>query len=165
MSNLVQDTVALLRLRAGPQDLPASWALTAAAMLFFALQAMVTAQNLSGAGEAARSVLALALQFAGITILLRVRGHPERLQQTLLALALTGIALGLLAYLFLLQANPEVDQPFLALVWFGIFGWSLAVDANIFRHALGVTMSTGVLIAVLLLAFTYVVLELAFRQV
>ena len=39
------------------------------------------------------------------------------------------------------------------------------MDANIFRHALGITMSTGVLIAVLLLAFTYVVLELAFRLI
>jgi hypothetical protein len=163
VSDLVKDTLALLRLRAGPQDLPSSWLLTGAAIAVLAVQAMVSAQSLSGPGEAARSVLALAIQLTAVTIMLRLRGLSERLQQTLLALALTGIVLGVLAYLFLMQANPEVDQPLLAIVWFGIFGWSLAVDANIFRHAFGVTMSTGVLIAVLLLAGTYVLLELAFR--
>ena len=51
----------------------------------------------------------------------------------------------------------------LALFWFAIFGWSLAIDAHILRHALSVSMSTGVLIAVVLLAATYMVLEFAFR--
>lgn len=163
MNELFKRLIDLLRLRAGPQDLPASWAITGVVMAIFMGQALITAQNLGGATEAARSVLSVVVQFTAVAVLLRLRKHPERLQQTLLALAGTGIALGLLAYVFLLQADPEVDQPWLALVWFGIFGWSLAVDANIFRHALGITMSTGVLIAVLLLAFTFVVLELAFR--
>lgn len=163
MNDLFKGLIDLLRLRAGPQDMPASWPLTGLLMAIFMGQALITAQNLGGASEAARSVLSVAVQFTAVAVLLRLRRHPERLQQTLLALAGTGIALGLLAYVFLLQADPQVDQPWLALVWFGIFGWSLAVDANIFRHALGVTMSTGVLISVLLLAFTYVVLELAFR--
>ena len=163
MNELFKRLIDLLRLRAGPQDLPASWAITGLVMAIFMGQALITAQNLGGATEAARSVLSVVVQFTAVAVLLRLRKHPERLQQTLLALAGTGIALGLLAYVFLLQADPEVDQPWLALVWFGIFGWSLAVDANIFRHALGITMSTGVLIAVLLLAFTFVVLELAFR--
>lgn len=155
--------VDLLRLRAGPQDLPNSWLMTAVAVLVFLAQAMVTSQSLEGSSEVARSTLAVMAQFTAVALLLRVRGLPERLPQTLLALALTGIALGLIAFVLLKQADPEVDQPFLALLWFFIFGWSLAVDANIFRHALNVTLSTGVLISVLLLALTYVALELAFR--
>ena len=163
MGGLLGTLVNLLRLRAGPQDLPASWLLTGAALLVYLGQAMVTSQNLGGEEEAARSAIATVIQFTAVAVLLRLRGHPERLQQTLLALAATGIVLGLLAYLFLVQADPGVNQPMLALFWFAIFGWSLAIDANILRHALSVSMSTGVLIAVVLLAATYMVLEFVFR--
>jgi len=153
----------LLRLRAGPQDLPASWFLTTIVLLIYLGQAMFTSQSLGGEEEASRSAIATAIQFTAVAVLLKVRGHPERLAQTLLALAATGIVLGLLAFLFLVQADPEVNQPLLALVWFAIFGWSLAIDAHILRHALSVTLSTGVLIAVMLLAVTYMVLEFTFR--
>lgn len=163
MSTIARNLFDLLRLRAGPQDLPPSWALTAIAVAVYLGQAMVTSQNLGGETEAGRSVLATVLQFTAIAVMLRFRGHPERLQQTLLALAFAGIVLGLLAYLLLIQADPQAQQPFMFLVWFAIFGWSLAIDAHILRHALSVSMSTGVLLAVLLLAATYMVLEFAFR--
>lgn len=162
MSRLLYTVADLLRLRAGPQDLPSSWVLTALVLTVFLLQGLITSQSLGGSNQAAQTALSVLAQFIAVALLLRVRGIAERTQQTLLALSATGIALGLVAYPLLMLANPEVNQPLLGLVWFAIFGWSLAVDANIFRHALGVTLSTGVLIAVMLLAVTYVVLELAF---
>ena len=153
----------LLRLRAGPQDLPDHRFMTALVIVVYVSQAAITAQALSPDNEPARSVIAIAIQFLAIAVLLRIRRHPERLQQTLLAFTSTGIVISLLAFLFLIQADPNVNQPLLALVWFAIFGWSLAVDANIFRHALGIAMPIAMLVTVVLLAVTYVILDLLFR--
>jgi hypothetical protein len=164
VSEVFRTLFELLRLRAGPQDLPSSWLLTAIAVAAFAGQALVTSQNLEGGGESARSILSIAIQFLAVAVLLRLRGHPERLEQTLLALAGTGFLLGLVAFALLAQADADVQQPVLAILFFAIFGWSLAVDANIFRHALNVSLSTGVLVAVILLALTYVALEFAYMR-
>ena len=76
------------------------------------------------------------LQVVAVIVLLQVRKLPERMPQTLSALAGTGIILGALAFGLLLQADPEVNQPLLGLTYLLLVGWSLAVDAHIYRHAL-----------------------------
>ena len=48
------------------------------------------------------------------------------------------------------------------LVWFATFLWSLAVDGHIYRHALSTTMSLGMLVAVLIFALNFVVIEALF---
>lgn len=163
MNGLVRELFLMLRLRSGPQELPASWALTALVIAIYVGEGIITSQTLGGEDSAARTTLAAGMQFLVVALLLRMRAHPERLPQTLLALAGTGILLGLLAFVFLLQADPETNQPLLALVWFAIFGWSLAVDAHIYRHALGIPLSQGVLVAVVILAVTYLVIQFLFR--
>lgn len=164
MNGLLQTLFDLLRLRAGPQDLPDSRRLTLIAIGVYVTQAIITSGIVDEAGSASRSLMAIALQFMAVAILLAWRRHPERLQQTLLAFAATSTVVSLVAFALLLQSDPGVNQPLLALFWFAIFGWSLAVDANIFRHALDIAMPIAVLIAVLLLALTYVILELALKQ-
>lgn len=163
MNDLFQTVWGLLRLKAGPQELPSSWPLTGLVLAVFIGQAILTTQHLGDETGASRSIVAIAIQLVAVAAMLRFRGHPERLEQTLMAIAATGTVLGLLLFVFLIQADPEVNQPFLAMVYFAIFGWSLAVDANIYRHALGISMSLGVLVAVVLLALTYVVLDVAYR--
>jgi hypothetical protein len=54
------------------------------------------------------------------------------------------------------------DQALLALVWITAFGWSLAVDAHIYRHALSTTMSQGVLVAVIIFALNLVISQWVF---
>ena len=152
----------LLLLRAGPQDLPSSWPLTATISIVYLGQGILTSQHLGGEDSAARTIVAIVIQFSAVAALLKFRRRPQRLEQTLLAIAGTGIMLGLLAFMFLVQADPDAQQPLLALIWFGIFGWSLAVDANIYRHALSISRAQGVLIAVLLLAATYMAIEAMF---
>jgi len=165
VNGLWQSLFDLLRLRAGPQDLPDSRPLTLVVIGVYVAQAVVTSGAVDENGSATRSLMAIALQFLAVAIFLAWRRRPERLQQTLLAFAATGIVISIVAFTLLLQSDPGVNQPLLALVWFVIFGWSLAVDANIFRHALDIAMPIAMLIAVLLLAFTYVVLELVLKQV
>lgn len=164
MNGLWQTLFNLLRLRAGPQDLPDSRPLTLVVIGAYVAQAVITSGIIDETSNPTRSLMAIALQFVAVAGILLWRRRPERLQQTLLAFAATGIVVSMVAFTLLLQSDPGVNQPLLALVWFAIFGWSLAVDANIFRHALDIAMPIAVLIAVLLLAATYVVLELALKQ-
>ena len=163
MRELLGTLFGLLRLRGGPQDLPASWSLTAVVIAFLIGEQILTAQALEGEQNVPRVLLAAALQFAAVGLLLRMRGKPERLSQTLLALAGTGILVGLLVFAFVAQADPNRNQPLLGLLWFLVFGWSLAVDANIYRHAMEIPLSQAVLVTVMILAVTYVVVEFTFR--
>lgn len=163
MNSLLQTVLDLLRLRAGPQDLPANHRLTGVVIAAYVVQAVVTSQALGGEHEPIRSIMAIAIQFGAVAAMLMYRRHGERLPQTLMAFAATGFVVSLLAFGLLLQSDPQQNQPLLPLLWFLIFGWSLAVDANIFRHALNVSMPIAMLITVMLLALTYLVLELSFR--
>lgn len=123
---------------------------------------MYSSQVLNDDDAVFRSLAINALQIFAVAAMLQIRRVPERLAQTLAALAGSGFILGVVAHLLLLQANPEVNQPLLGLAWFAVFIWSLVVDAHIYRHALATSMSIGMLVAVLLLAVTYVFVEVAF---
>ncbi len=162
MNAFFQTVFDLLRLRAGPQDLPDSRPLTLAVIGVYLAQMVMTSQTVGAEHEPARSLTSVALHFAAVAGMLAWRKTPERLQQTLLAITATGTVVSLAAFILLLNVDPGVNQPLLALVWFAIFGWSLAVDANIFRHALRISLPIAMLITVLLLAVTYVALELLF---
>ncbi len=162
MNDLIANLFALLRLRAGPQDLPPSWSLTVVAIVIYLGQGILTGQQLSGEDNVPRTLFSSAVQILAVSLMLRFRGHAERVQQTLLALAGTGILLDLVAFVLLVQADPAQNQPALALIWFLVFGWSLAVDGNIYRHALSIPLAQGVLVAVGLLAVTYVIMQLIF---
>jgi len=94
-----------------------------------------------------------------IATLLHLKKLSTRLPQTLSALAGTGLIFGFGSVLLISQAEPASNQPVLALVWFGVFLWSIAVDAHIYRHALSIKMNLGVLVAVLIFAANFILLE------
>lgn len=162
MSRLVSTFAALLRLRAGPQDFPASWYVTTGIIALYLAQGVFTGQQLGDENAAAKSLAIATVQFSAVAALLYFRKYPNRLAQTLSALAGAGAFLGFLAYLIVSQADPARNQPLLAFAWFGIFLWSLVVDAHIYRHALSVSMPQGVLVAVLMLAAGYSIIEALF---
>ncbi len=162
MNTLLNSFVGILRLRSGPQDLPDSWATTVVIVGLYLAMSMFSVQQLGDGDSAAVGLAITAMQFAAIAVMLHLRKHPERLGQTLSALAGTGFVLGTFSYIFLVQADPDRQQPLLLLSWFSIFFWSLVVDAHIYRHALSITMPQGMLISVLLLAASYVLVEFAF---
>jgi hypothetical protein len=58
--------------------------------------------------------------------------------------------------------HPAKSQPDLAILYLGLFGWSLAVDAHIYRHALSIKMGNGVLLAVLIFAANFMLLKAVF---
>jgi hypothetical protein len=77
-------------------------------------------------------------------------------------LAATGSLFGALSIVLAMLSRPGMPQPGLALAWFAAFFWSLTVDAHIYRHALSINMSLGVLVAVLIFALNFVVIQMMF---
>lgn len=153
----------LMRLRSGPQDVPGSPVLLFVLAVFYVLQGFLTGELINEPDAAPRTFLAITVQFAVITVLLRVKNLGGRVQQTLTAMAGTGILFGLVSTPLLLQFKPDTDQPGLALAYLGLFAWSLAVDGHIYRHALSIKMSMGVLTAVLIFALNFVLLKSMFE--
>ncbi len=163
MNSLFSSLLGILRLRSGPEDLPSSWSITLAIVAAYLMLGIFTGQSLGDDNSAAAALAAAALQFAAVIVMLQFRKYPERLSQTLSALAGVGIIFTILSFMFLSQANPARQQPILALAWFGIFFWSMVVDAHIYKNALSISMAQGMLVAVLLLASSYVLVEFAFN--
>lgn len=162
MNGMLMNLIQLLRLRGGPQNVPASWVLMIILLTVYLVQNLVTGQQLEDQNAAAKSLLAVSLQIFVLAGLLFWRKHLERFAQTMSALAAMGIFFNMLTWGLLSMSDPAVNQPLLALLWFAVFIWSLFVDAHIYRHALSVPFSVGMLVTVLILAASYVLIELLF---
>jgi hypothetical protein len=162
MNGMFMSLANLLRLRGGPQNLSTSWSLTLFLLAAYLVQNLITGQQLEDEYAAVKSLVAISLQVAVLASLLYWRRHPERFAQTLSALAGIGIIFNAVTWVLLTQSDPALSQPMLALAWFAVFIWSLFVDANIYRHALSVTLSMGMLITVLTLAASYILIEMLF---
>jgi hypothetical protein len=162
MSGLLLNLAQMLRLRGGPQNLPASWLLMIVLLSAYLVQNLVTGQQLEDQNAAAKSLLAICLQVVVLTGLLIWRKHPERFTQTMSALAAMGIFFNMITWALLSMSDPTSNQPVLALVWFAVFIWSLFVDAHIYRNSLSVPFAIGMLVTVLILAASYVLIEMVF---
>jgi len=162
MNGMLLNLAQLLRLRGGPQNLPASWPLMILLLTAYLVQNLVTGQQLEDPNAAAKSLLAVCLQVGVLTGLLLWRKHTERFTQTMSALAAAGIFFNFVTWALLSQSDPTQNQPILALIWFAVFIWSLFVDAHIYRHALSVPLAMGMLVTVLILAASYVLIESLF---
>jgi hypothetical protein len=164
MNGMLMNLAQLLRLRGGPQDLPASWLLTILLLTAYMVQNLVTGQQLEDQNAAAKSLLSVCLQVGVLTGLLFWRNHLERFAQTMSALAAAGIFFNIVTWILLSLPDPAVNQPILAMVWLAVFIWSLFVDAHIYRHSLSVPFAMGMLVTVLILAASYVLIEMLFMM-
>ena len=152
----------LLFLRGGPQHLPPSRVLAVFLLAAYVVQNLVTGQQLADEYAAEKSLVAVALQIVILTGLLRWRNYQARFIQTLSALVGAGIVFNGITWALLTQSDPNLSQPGLALAWFAVFLWSLFVDAHIYRHSLSVTLAMGMLITVLMLAMSYIFIDMLF---
>jgi hypothetical protein len=162
MNGIFMNLVQMLRLRGGPQNLPASWPLMIFLLTAYLAQNLITGQQLEDENAAAKSLVAICLQVSVLAGLLYWRRHMERFAQTLSALVGIGIIFNAITWALLTQSDPASNQPALAMTWFAVFIWSLFVDAHIYRNSLSITLSLGMLITVLTLAASYVLIEMLF---
>ncbi|MDH3788880.1 MAG: hypothetical protein OES53_09985 [Xanthomonadales bacterium] len=160
--HIIPTLLNMLRLRSGPQDLPGGWLLAVALALAYISQGFIADQIMGDSDGAPRSLVAIGLQFGMVALLLNLRQFQARVPQTLAALAGTGFVFGLLSLLILSRVDPGKPQPDLALMYLVLFGWSLLVDAHIYRHALSVKFGIGALLAVLIFAVTFMSLKTLF---
>ena len=162
MSGIIMNLANMLRLRGGPQFFPASWGLTGLLVAIYLVQNLITGKQLEDENAAVKSLVAIGLQIFVLVSLLYWRRHTERFAQTLGALAGVGLVFNAITWFLLSVSDTASEQPFLALTWFTVFIWSLFVDAHIYRNALSVTLSAGMLITVLVLAASYMTIEMLF---
>ncbi|MGD9020593.1 MAG: hypothetical protein PVF46_02260 [Lysobacterales bacterium] len=162
MSVVVLNLARLLALRGGPQHLPASRPLMLFLLSAYLLQNVLTGTQLEDPDAASKSLVAVAVQIAAVAALLRWRRHPARFVQTVTALAGVGIVFNAISWMILARLDASQAQPQLAMAWFAVFIWSLAVDAHIYRHALSVRLPVAMLITVVLLAVSYILIDLLF---
>jgi hypothetical protein len=147
MEYLLRTWLDMCRLRAAPQQLPASPWLLGLALLFYSLVGIAVALPGSGWSMALLlTVLDLVVMAALTALVLRVMGKPARFNQTLSALAGTGALLGLLAVPLVLLA-PDPVPAWAGLLWLMILFWSLAVRGHILRHALEIPFGMGLLLS------------------
>jgi hypothetical protein len=152
----------MLRLRSGPQDMPGGWPIAVSLALVYIGQGIIADRIMGDPDSLPRSLVAISVQFGIVAALLNLRSYQSRVPQTLSALAGTGFIFGLLSLLILTRVDPGKPQPDLALLYLILFGWSLAVDAHIYRQALSVKFGIGALMAVLIFAVNFMLLKTLF---
>ena len=162
MTRLIFRLLDIMRFRGGPQDLPSAWGLAILMAIAYVAQGYFADYLLDDTEVVPRAMVSVTIQFLITALLLQFRRQGSRFAQTVTALAGTGLAFGAISILIVLMAEPGAANPGLALLWYGTFLWSLGVDAHIYRHALSITMSLGVLVAVLIFALNFIVIEKLF---
>ena len=162
MSRLFLRLLDVMRLRAGPEDMPAGWGIATLLGLTYLAEGLFADRLQDGAGSPPRSLVSVAIQFLVIAGLLTARRMSTRLPQTLTALSGTGLIFGAVSILLVLQAKPGSQQPLLTLLWLATFAWSMLIDAHVYRRALSITMSLGILVAVLLFGLNFIIVETLF---
>lgn len=141
----------LLLLRRGPQDMPGGTTVVYAGAIAYCSLLFVQGRMIASAGGAAfQALFATAILILYVIMLLRLRGYPGRIMQTLAALFSTGVVVKLLMlgptlsfaqfYLDASQAQSlselQLPSPLATLAYLIIVFWGIAVSAHIYRHAL-----------------------------
>lgn len=135
----------ILRLHAGPQDLPADNGTLIFWVGIALIAGMVIGIPLYGFGQAlALNVMDLVVLYAFVAILLSMQGVSDRWRQTFTAMAGTGAVLGLLmAFLMVLAGGPDPAREPEEVATGVVFGmlvllaWLLLVFGHILQQALG----------------------------
>lgn len=151
----------LMRLRAGPQDLPHSPSLMVGLLLATIALEHVAGQKLAGTSDGLplRAALAVILGLGLPYLILHVGRRSARFVQTATALIATGLCFALIVLPVIASVGKLPEDPAELTSGQMLFGWislvllvwKLAVHGSIFRHALEVPLRQGVLLAVALM--------------
>ena len=174
MNALVAMVRDLLLLRRGPQDLPYSTTLLATlCVAVVAVDLVLSAALVEGdaAPPVGRVLFSLALLVGLPGLALAMANLGARFVQTAIALVATGLVFSLLALPVVAGVGKLPQDPSQLTgtqVMFGwlsiaLLAWQVAVKGHIFRHAMGVPLRAGVLLAVAFFAIELVLGFALFR--
>ncbi len=160
LTELARTTLKLLQFRAGPQDFPFSLQATrTVVMVAVAVSYFQYRLTLPPLPALVHALVSLGVMAALTWQLLNWRRVGNRAQQTINSLFATGSALTILLLPLLTAVAPQIIKmaetpdtattealpplPMLGLLALSL--WSLAVSANIYRHALNLPLMMGLL--------------------
>ncbi len=148
--------------RMAPQDLPASGFLLGLSLAAYTLLSLVLGYVQLPLD---RAILA-SLLYTGMLVaytfgLLWLRGVPQRLTQTVTALAGVGVVIGLLGLPVVMWLEHSVavrsdDAVLASMLWILLFLWDQLITAHVLRHALSIRFIYGFLLSI---AYTWLVLS------
>lgn len=165
MKQLLRFWLGLCLLRAAPQDLPASRPVLVVSLCCYVLVSVLLAGLTSGMPDGAgMTLLELGLLVLFNSGLLYLIGYPQRISQTLAALAGSGSLLGLPALVLVLSAGPDPAVSLSSSGWLLLLFWNLLVNAHIMRHALSVSLALGAGVSVMYMLVSTQVLLAVFPQ-
>ena len=164
MSNLMKLFWDICRLKTGPQTLPKGSYLLGAAVIAAIIVDSFSSSILIPGMTGIDIVVIVAgyniiLLFA-VSLILKIIGYQARIIQTLTAIAGSGliISLVLLPGLIMTDLLQEQVKSFAIFILLDNI-WRIAVDAHIFRHALGIGMLMAMILSVSYLLFGMLVAE------
>lgn len=154
MNLLLKLFIDICRLRAKPQDVPASNALLLLTMALAIVSGIVSISN--SVYEVSQIILISLMDVAVTLILLSVSLNlmklSSRLLQTATAIFGTGAIISLLSLPVMLLMNSSPENPGYqllgALLYFALLIWGLTVMAHILRHSFELPLTGGLLIAI-----------------
>jgi hypothetical protein len=155
----------LLRLRRGPQDIPYSPRLLGAlCIVAVVVDHALAATLVDGGAPTSRVLFSLAVLVGLPALALQMANLGARWVQTATALVATGIVFSLVALPVVAGVGRLPDDPTqlsgtqVLFGWLSIalLAWQVAVKGSILRHALGVPLRAGVMLAIAFFAIELV---------
>ncbi len=150
MQHLIQYYFRAVLLKANPQDCPSSYVLQLTLIfLYLALSIFNTLALYDLWRSVTHSMLDLAVLYLFVQILLTK--NRERIHQTFNAFMGAGICIGLVhtifSYIFIVDRNQESISELGTILFFLVFIWVVVVYGHIVRHAVGVSLLSGISIS------------------
>lgn len=155
MTDLIARWLGIIMLRSGPEDLPGGPAVaTVGVLAYIGVSALTLSVSERPGNPVLILTIAVIVPLVTARFILNLVGKPARWQQTVAALFGTSALLALPNFPLLLStADPPPAGP--VLLALAVFVWSFAVDAHIWRRALEVSFTTGLVVAVVLFAISF----------
>lgn len=146
VSRFISTLVDICLLRAGPQQLPHSSSVLALCLIpYFALGVAIAKLSIPYFEPVIFAAFDTGLMLLFVWFMLSFKGYYSRFNQTAIALAGSGVLLGLVAWVLLswqasvVGAEQNLTVPSLLLLFHLV--WNLAVISGIVRHAISISVS------------------------
>lgn len=165
--SVLQNLIALLILKATPQDLPYSTQLTLKLVAAYVVSGIVVLQTtLNPDGLVQELLLGLLIQLVFTYAVLRALNYGARFLQTLCAILGAGFLFNLISWPVLAMLGDAVAsdtiKSSLSLMFLMIMSWEVLVKAHIYKHALGIKMFSALALSFSLFFISIALLQLLF---
>ena len=149
-------------LNAKPQDCPVSRVLQTILIILYIILSVLNALSLYDIKHGlVHSLIDLSILFAFTRLLLRTK--PQRIHQTFNAFLGVGLCIGLMqtlgAYTFIAGADEKTISDSGRIFFFSIFVWIIITYGHIVRHAIEVSLVTGISISLAYILISVFVLR------